>query len=215
MAFVQRNVVDRRGRRVVFASHCLLNQNVRYLGGACSVGSVDEWVERWQASGVGVCQMPCPEQQAWGGVLKRRIAPAFGARDTFLWPARGLILAVFVAYTRLRYAVLARRTASEIRDYRTAGYEVVGLVGVAGSPSCGMRTTLDMRAWLEMVGRHRIDELDAGCVNAAVVASARPGRGMFTSAVLRRLARSGTVVPLLEHDMLGEIAKVSDSSRGS
>ena len=215
MSVVQRNVVDRRGRRVVFASHCLLNENVRYLGGACRAGAVDEWVDRWQASGIGICQMPCPEQRVWGGVLKCRIAPAFGARHRGLWPLRGLLLAAFVAYTRLRYALMARQTASEIRDYRRAGYEVVGLVGVAGSPTCGVRTTLDMGSWLEMVGRYRPDELDARRVNAAVVASAEPGRGLFISAVLGRLARSGTTVSLLEHDMLDELATVSDSLRGS
>ena len=215
MALVQQKVVDRRSRRVVFASHCLLNENVRYLGGACYAGPVDEWVDRWQSLGVGICQMPCPEQRAWGGVLKRRIAPAFGARHRRLWPLRGLLLAAFVAYTRLRYALMARQTASEIRDYTRAGYEVVGLVGVAGSPSCGVRRTLDMRSWLEMVGRHRPDELNARQVNAAVIASAARGRGLFISAVLGRLARTGTTVPLLEHDMLDELATASDSGQGS
>ena len=33
---------DERGKRVVFVSHCLLNENVRYLGGAFRRGGVDE-----------------------------------------------------------------------------------------------------------------------------------------------------------------------------
>lgn len=215
MALVHQKVVDRRGRRVIFVSHCLLNENVRYPGGASCAGPVDAWVDRWQASGVGICQMPCPEQRAWGGVQKRSIGRAFGAGYTRLWPVRGLLLAAFIAYTRFRYWLLARRIASEIRDYEKAGHEVVGLVGVAGSPSCGVRTTLDMRSWLETVGRYRLGELDARRVNAAVVASAVPGRGMFTSAVLGRLSRSGFAVSLLEHDMLDELARASGSGPGS
>ena len=32
-------IPDERGRRVVFLSHCLLNENTRYLGGACERGA--------------------------------------------------------------------------------------------------------------------------------------------------------------------------------
>ena len=31
---LQRALADKRSRRVVFVSHCILNENVRYLGGA-------------------------------------------------------------------------------------------------------------------------------------------------------------------------------------
>ncbi len=36
---------DERGKRVVFVSHCLLNENTRYLGGAFHSGGVLEIVE--------------------------------------------------------------------------------------------------------------------------------------------------------------------------
>jgi hypothetical protein len=52
---------------VIFLSHCLLNENVRYLGGAARASGVSEVVNGYLASGVGICQMPCPEQRAWGG----------------------------------------------------------------------------------------------------------------------------------------------------
>jgi hypothetical protein len=64
---------DDRSGRVAFVAHCLLNENVRYLGGACRPGDVSEVVDGLQRQGVGICQMPCPEQDAWGGVLKRRL----------------------------------------------------------------------------------------------------------------------------------------------
>jgi uncharacterized protein YbbK (DUF523 family) len=56
---------------VVFVSHCLLNQNVRYLGGATRPGGVDDAIAALRRTGAGVVQMPCPEQRAWGGVCKR------------------------------------------------------------------------------------------------------------------------------------------------
>lgn len=48
---VRRASRDERGGRVVFAWHCLLNQNVRYLGGATRPGGVDDLVGGWHAAG--------------------------------------------------------------------------------------------------------------------------------------------------------------------
>jgi predicted secreted protein len=59
-----RDLADERGDRVVFLSHCLLNQNSRYLGGATCPGVVVGAVERHIADGVGIVQMPCPEQSS-------------------------------------------------------------------------------------------------------------------------------------------------------
>jgi hypothetical protein len=76
---------DERGKRVVFVSHCLLNENVRYLGGAFRRSGVEEVIMNFLRQGVGICQMPCPEQRAWGGVLKRYILPLYGSKGTLLY----------------------------------------------------------------------------------------------------------------------------------
>ena len=62
---------DERTRRVVFVSHCLLNENTRYAGGATRPGAVAEIIGELIAAGYGIHQLPCPERLAWGGVLKR------------------------------------------------------------------------------------------------------------------------------------------------
>jgi uncharacterized protein YbbK (DUF523 family) len=204
-AELQRRLQDRRGGRVVFVSHCLLNENVRYPGGACRPGSIREWLDRWESEGVGICQMPCPEQRAWGGVAKRYIAPAFAAQGSALWPARRWVTGIFVLYTRIRYRLMARRVAAEVRDYLRSGYQVVGLVGVAGSPSCGVTRTLDVHSWLEAVGQAAPDELTPDVVNRAVISSMRPGRGWFISAIARNLDRTRITPPLTEHDLIAEL----------
>src|SRR5512143_2523970 len=84
---------DARSRRVVFVSNCLLDQNVRYLGGAESPGVVPSAIERFVREGVGLRQMPCPEQIAWGGVTKRLILRAYGAR--WAYRLRAIVLPVF------------------------------------------------------------------------------------------------------------------------
>ena len=45
---------DERSGRVVFVSHCLLNQNTRYLGGAFRPGAVHEVVDPYLRDGTGI-----------------------------------------------------------------------------------------------------------------------------------------------------------------
>jgi hypothetical protein len=68
---------------MVFLSHCLLDENTRCLGGACRPGCVEELVVHSHAAR-GRHHLPCPEQHAWAGVLKRhmlRLAGRGGVGD--------------------------------------------------------------------------------------------------------------------------------------
>lgn len=193
---------DDRGRRVVFLSHCLLNENTRYLGGAFRPGAVTEVVEPFLRDGTGICQMSCPEQAAWGGVLKRHLL-RFYCRPA-LRPVARAALPLFVAYTKLRYRFLARRVAREISDYVASGFEIVGVVGVGTSPSCGVVTTLDMAQMLEMIVGCPLARIDRRVMNGQVAVHARRGRGLFAAALVGELARRGLQVPVLEHDLRSE-----------
>ncbi len=50
---------DERSKRVIFVSHCLLNENTRYLGGAFQRGGVDEIVDGFQQEGLGCSTLLC------------------------------------------------------------------------------------------------------------------------------------------------------------
>jgi predicted secreted protein len=198
---LQRRLADARGGRVVLLSHCLLNQNVRYLGGADRAGGVQELVDGYLARGIGIYQLPCPEQRAWGGVLKRRMLLAYGAGGTWRAPLVRLLLGPFLRYTRFVHARLARRVAGDVVDYRRAGVEIVGVIGVGGSPSCGVRTTLDMPAAVDALCRLPCARLDRHSLNEDVIAAnIREGEGMFVSALRRRLDKAGVAVAFEEHE---------------
>lgn len=199
-------LADARGGRVVFLSHCLLNQNVRYLGGAGRPGGVAELVAGYLGRGVGVCQLPCPEQRAWGGVLKRRMLVAYGSAGTLRAPAARLLLRPFTWYTRRVYARLARAVTGDILDYHRCGVEVTGLVGIGGSPSCGVSTTLDLPAAVHALTRCPAAGLNRQALNNDIVAAnIRPGEGLFIQALRQHLARADAAVPMEEHDLLAEL----------
>jgi uncharacterized protein YbbK (DUF523 family) len=199
-------LADERGRRVAFVSHCLLNENTRYLGGAFKAGAVPEVVTALLEAGVGISQMPCPEQRAWGGVLKRLLLRAYGIKGTPLYRLRRPLLRLFVAYTRRVYARLARVVAREIADYQRSGYEVVGVIAVGSSPSCGVTHTLDLRKSLEVIAACPIASMDRGVMNEQAVSGCRaPGEGIFTQQLRRQLNRRGIQIPFVEYDIVAEM----------
>jgi hypothetical protein len=117
------------------------------------------------------------------------------------------MLAVGNAWTRRVYRRLARRVADDIADYLGSGFEVVEIVGVGGSPSCGVSTTLDLdRAIAAMA---RVDATtDIRSANRDVVTdNVAPGRGLFIECLDRELAARGMSVLHTEHDLIAELTR--------
>jgi predicted secreted protein len=198
-------LADERSRRVVFLSHCLLNENTRYLGGAFRPGVVEEVIEPFVREGVGIYQMPCPEQRAWGGVLKRYVLPFYGSAGVrrALLP---VLTPLFLAYTRWVYASIARAVARDVEDYVRSGFQVVGIVGVGASPSCGVCTTLDARRSISAAASCPLARIDRSYVNRVVVeAAVIRGEGIFMTELRRQLDRRGIDVPFYEHDLVLEM----------
>jgi hypothetical protein len=82
---------------------------------------------------------------------------------------------------------LARELAAEIADYQDSGLEVVGVIGIAGSPSCGVHTTPDLPAALEVLRRCPLANLDRRMINEQVIgAHTVPGQGLFVTALQRQ-----------------------------
>jgi hypothetical protein len=148
--------------------------------------------------------MPCPEQHAWGGVLKRRLLWFFGSEGTLIYRLRDFLLPAFLWYTRRVYRRLARQVADEVEDYQSSGYTVVGIVGVDGSPSCGVRRTLEVKRSLAMVGQLPTTAR-AEDMNAIIQACLVEGSGIFIELLRKELERRGLNVPLMAHDLVAEL----------
>jgi uncharacterized protein YbbK (DUF523 family) len=212
---IRERLGDARSRRVVFVSHCLLNENVRFLGGATRPGAISDVLDPYVADGVGIVQLPCPEQRAWGGVLKRSMLRLYGRPMLRRRLVRRAFVAVARRVTAFEYARLARRTAAEIADYVESGFEVVEVVGAGASPSCGVLTTIDLDGAVATMAACDRNTLDPALVRDRVVGdNVTAGEGMFIAELRRRLARRGIDVRFREHDLLAELrAGAVDSER--
>ena len=115
---------DVRSGKVIFVSHCLLNQNSKVFGIAYRPAAINEVVEYFLKNNIGIFQMPCPEASYWG---LRRWAML---REQYDVPR-------FRDYCKN----LAHEIANQIVEYLRNGYTVIAVVGMDGSPVCGVNWT--------------------------------------------------------------------------
>ncbi len=128
---------DNRSKKVILVSHCLLNQNSISDGTADLPSQFDEVIDFIRDNRIGIIQLPCPELLCLG--LDRR--DSHGSKRELL-----------SENTRIRYLMNetqnirdleshARQIAKQIEEYRRYGFQVIGLIGINRSPSCGIETT--------------------------------------------------------------------------
>lgn len=114
---------DPRSSKVVFLSHCMLNQNARIIRAADFPAMFEPLLEYLRKMQVGIIQMPCPELYCLG----------LGRRDVRVGlesPAGGQ-----------RLERLLDDLVFTLREYLFQGFEVVGILGKQGSPACGVTRT--------------------------------------------------------------------------
>ncbi len=124
---------DVRSKKVIFLSHCMLNQNARMIDVADFPAVFGELLAFLTENDVGLVQMPCPELYCLG--LGR-----FDVRPGLEHP-HGM--------ARLRRMI--DDIVFTVREYLFQGFAVVAFLGKQGSPACGVTET-----WLD--GRHQAGE---------------------------------------------------------
>ncbi len=119
---IKNTVDDARSGRLIFISHCLLNQNACVRGLASQPAAIRELIDLLLNNEVAIYQMPCPEvtyygSMRWGQVKKQYASPMF----------------------RKHCRQIAEQMCDQVQTYRDNGHEVIGFVMRDGSPTCGLR----------------------------------------------------------------------------
>ncbi|MCF4151256.1 2-thiouracil desulfurase family protein [Dethiosulfovibrio sp. F2B] len=113
-----------RSRRYVLISHCLLNVNAKVDGYGLYPGALEPLVLPLIKSGIGIFQLPCPEAtfagaRRWGMTVEQYDIPAYRRHSRWL----------------------LEQVVDQVEDDLANGVSVLGVVGVDGSPSCGVDCT--------------------------------------------------------------------------
>ncbi len=112
---------DKRGRKVAVVAHCLLNQNAKVNGFAFFPDMVKELLDILHKYEYGIIQLPCPET-VYAGMRR-------------WWYVRE-------QYDNATYRKIATKAIEPVLDQLEEltkdGCKIV-LIGLDGSPSCGVR----------------------------------------------------------------------------
>ncbi|HMM20000.1 MAG TPA: hypothetical protein PKA10_04615 [Selenomonadales bacterium] len=119
-----------RKKKLLLVAHCLLNCNAKVEGLADCAGAQSALLQLLFARGYGIIQLPCPELTIYG--LKR-----WGhVKEQFATP-----------YFRRHCRQIFQPILDQLLDYKQNGYQCNYLIGVNGSPSCGVEYTQSAPAW--------------------------------------------------------------------
>jgi predicted secreted protein len=127
---------DKRSKRVVLVAHCLLNQNAKIDRCAHFGGAVPDILAPLASAGIGLIQLPCPEMLVLG--LDRGAHPMRPA--TIEQEDTRVATAMQDAESIQACRELAIQYVDQVAQYQRHGFTVLGIVGVNGSPTCGVET---------------------------------------------------------------------------
>lgn len=170
-----------RGKRICVVANCLLNVNAKVPFYGFYPGANRAVLDPLLDDGVGLLQLPCPETSYLGlrrwGVTREQL-------DTQSY--------------REHCERILRAPLLEMLAYRDAGYELLRVLGVNGSPSCGVERTCEGYLGGEIPRDLESLERQAGRVSLV------PGKGVFMSVLSDLLSRHGLTVELVGVDEHGD-----------
>jgi predicted secreted protein len=156
------------GRKIAIISHCLLNQNVKPHQRARYPGIVNPVLDAIQEEGYALVQLPCPEiafagTRRWSQVIEQYDTPKY----------------------RHHCRDLASQSIDQIDHFLRDNTFTLVLIGLEGSPSCGVQLTGSSSEWqgypgaVEMNGKYPV----------------KKGTGLFMQALQREIESRGLIVP--------------------
>ena len=82
---------------------------------------------------------------------------------------------------------------------------MVGVVGVDGSPSCGVHTRLDLLKSLDLIANMEVETIQPEAMNNTLYQGLSQGPEIFTELLQRELERRGIKLPYLAHNLVAEL----------
>jgi predicted secreted protein len=159
---------DKRSKKIIFVSSCLLNTNNKVKGLARYPGMCKDVFDILHSNDLGIQQMDCPETLYIG------IQRWFHTKN--LYDNHGF---------RTHCRELAEKVVTYMEEYKREGYNTVGILSCDGSPTCGVSIT----SWDKNWGGSPV-ELD---YNAAII----EGEGVYIEELKKAITDRGLEMPPL------------------
>lgn len=132
-----------RSRKLCLVSHCILNCNSKVEGPCRYKGVLKEVIYPLIEKGYGIIQLPCPEASYYG---MRRWGHVREQFDNI--------------YFKKHCQNILKPIIEQIQDYYKNEYSLEYIIGINGSPSCGIDISCSSQEWKgEISKRESIEKL--------------------------------------------------------
>jgi len=117
-------------KRIIAVSHCIFNKHSKVESTSPKDPDTTKLLSYLLDKNIGIIQLPCPEMhmygiKRWGHVKEQFDTPFFRETSRELLKPFGL----------------------QVKDYTNNGYDLIGIIGIEGSPSCGAFNTCKGPDW--------------------------------------------------------------------
>lgn len=179
-----------RSKKMVILSHCILNVNSKVEGFDPYESIMRTFIDNLHNLDFGIIQLPCPELFLMGmrrwGVVKEQLSHEHAKNEM-----RKMLQPIIW----------------QIQNYKDCGYKIYSIIGIDGSPSCGVNFTCKSKKWYgEFLSIHNFREL-----NSAL--SLENEKGIFMEIFSAELSKINESIPFLainESEMETSIEQVTE-----
>lgn len=111
-----------RSKKVIFMSHCILNQNTVVCPLARAKGGYREIIGKIMDEGIGIHQLPCPEYRYLGLKREPMSKEQYDTKEF-----------------RIYCKNIAKDMVNIVEEYLENDYDIMGLIGIQQSPTCSIK----------------------------------------------------------------------------
>lgn len=183
-----------RSKKIILVAHCILNSNAKVEGLAIYKGVLKDLVRFFMDADFGIIQLPCMETivygiKRWGHVKEQFDSPFF----------------------RKQCRHMLEPIVDQIVDYHQNGYHIAAVIGIDGSPSCGVSITCSSKLWGGEVSNQ------FGLQEKMEDLRTVEDQGVFMEELKKLLHNRGIDIPFLaidEADSTSSIIKIQNYFKG-
>lgn len=180
----------KRNKKIVLLCHCILNCNSKVEGLSTYKSMIKDLIDILYKNHIGMIQLPCPEMHIYGIKRWGHVKNQF---DT--------------SFFRNQCKDILSPTVNQVKNYIDNGYSVIGVIGIDGSPSCGVNLTCTGN----FGGEFSCEENYKKCINTLTMVNEE---GVFIEELKALLAENKISLPftaLLEDDMVSSVNLVTST----
>ncbi len=108
-----------RNKKIIYTAHCVLNQNSVIRDWERAAGAFNDIVRVLLDNNIAIIQLPCPEFTFLGEDRPPKTKEEYDIPEF-----------------RNVCKELAEKVVVQMKEYKNNGYQIIGIVGIHGSPSC-------------------------------------------------------------------------------